>query len=292
MKKSKEFDNILNECLERLLIKGETIEQCLQSYPEQAAQLKPLLETALVAKKALAIQPRADFKARARYQFRSVLQEAATPKRRPFWGWFPRWATVVTIVLVLVLVGGGTVAAAGNSMPDSPLYSVKLATEQVRLILTPSQIGKARLCAQLADRRVAEIVYMANKGDVWQVELITQRLDEKLELLVVLLEGRGGVSVPGMLMAPPPETGEAEAPPEPPPPAPAPPPEEAEGGRDVYSQAGSRAQLRMSVAHYAASNPAVLQAAWEKAPESVKPALLRAIAVSVTGYQRALEALD
>ncbi|GAI42438.1 unnamed protein product, partial [marine sediment metagenome] len=43
MSKEKEFDNILDECLERLLVNGETIEQCLQSYPEQAANLKPLL---------------------------------------------------------------------------------------------------------------------------------------------------------------------------------------------------------------------------------------------------------
>jgi len=282
MKKSKEFDNILNECLERLLIKGETIEQCLQSYPEQAAQLKPLLETALVAKKALAIQPRADFKARARYQFRSALQEAATPKRRPFWGWFPRWATVVTIVLVLVLVGGGTVAAAGNSMPDSPLYSVKLATEQVRLILTPSQIGKARLCAQLADRRVAEIVYMANKGDARQVELITQRLDERLAMLAVLALAQKAGEAPRVLAPAPAEDA----------PAPALPPGEAWGGEDVSPQAGNRAQLRNTVAHYAADHPAALRAVLDKTPESTKPALRRAIAVSVAGYQKALEALD
>ncbi len=58
MKKGKRFDNVLNECLERLL-KGETIEQCLQSYPEQAAELEPLLRTALAAKRVSAIQPRA-----------------------------------------------------------------------------------------------------------------------------------------------------------------------------------------------------------------------------------------
>jgi len=39
MKKSKEFNNVLDECLERLLVKGESIEQCLANYPEQAASL-------------------------------------------------------------------------------------------------------------------------------------------------------------------------------------------------------------------------------------------------------------
>ena len=128
MKTDKEFNNILNECLERLL-KGETVEQCLKSYPEQTAELKPLLETALAAKRASAIKPRADFKARARYQLRSALSETAP---RPSLGWFPRWATVTAIVLVLLLVGSGTVIAAGNSMPDSPLYPVKLATEEAQ----------------------------------------------------------------------------------------------------------------------------------------------------------------
>ena len=286
MKTGKEFDNILNECLERLLVEGETIEQCLQSYPEQAAGLKPLLQTALVVKKASAIQPRAEFKARARYQFRSALQEVASRRSRPFFGWLPRWATVVSIVLVLLLAGGGTMAAAGNSMPDNPLYPVKLATEQVRLILTPSQIGKARLCAQLADRRVVEIIYMADKGDARQVELITQRLDERLVMLAVLASAQKVGEAPRALAPLPSEGAPEEAPP------PAPPPGEAWGGRDVYSQADSRAQLRMAVARYAVNHPAALRAILEEAPESAKPALRRAIAVLVAGYKRALEALD
>ena len=301
---NKEFDNILNDCLERMLVKGESLEQCLERYPQQAAELKPLLETALAAREASAIQPRPDFRARARYQFQSALQETAARKSRLSWGWFPRWATVMAIVLVLVLAGGGTVFAAESSMPDSPLYSVKLATEQVRLTLTPSQMGKARLCAELADRRVTEIAYMAGKGDAGQVELITRRLDEKLKLLVVLIEGRGGLSLPGMLMAPPPETGEAEAPPVPPPAEDTVPPPEASppavitepgkgwGGRDTDDQNGNRAQLRNTLAHDAASNRAVLRAVLDEMPESVKPALRRAIAVSEDGYEEVLEALE
>ena len=58
MKKTKEFNNILDNCLERLLVKGETIEQCLQSYPEHASELEPLLQTAMATKKALAVQDR------------------------------------------------------------------------------------------------------------------------------------------------------------------------------------------------------------------------------------------
>jgi hypothetical protein len=302
---SKEFDNIFNECLERLLLKGESLQQCLERYPEQAAELKPLLETALAAREATTIQPRPDFRARARYQFRSALKETAAGKSRLSWGWFPRWATVMAIVLVLVLAGGGTVFAAGSSMPDSPLYSVKLATEQVRLSLTPSQMGKAEYCAELADRRVAEIAYMANKGDVQQVEMLTRRLDDKLDLLVIFIEGGGGVNLPGMLGAPPPE--EAASPPltavptttspptedaAPPPEAAAPAPDKGWGGQDDSARNGNQVQLRNTVVQDAASNRAVLREILDQAPESTRDALRRAIDVSEDGYEEALEALE
>jgi len=269
---SKEFDNVLDECLERLLVKGETIEQCLQSYPEQVANLKPLLQTALAARQAVAIQPPAEFKAKARYQFHSALQEWASRRRSPFLSWFPRWATVVTIVLGVLMMGGGTVAAASYSMPDSFLYPVKLATEQVQLALTPSDIGKARLCAKLADRRVAEIIYIANKGDAQQVEAITQRLDERLVMLARL------TSVPEVAEAP-----RVLAPV---------PSEEAGDDKDVQVKANNRAKLRTTVANYAINHPAGLRIALEKAPESAKPALRRAIAVSEAGYERALRGWD
>ncbi len=272
---SKEFDNVLDECLERLLIKGETIEQCLQGYPEQAAELKPLLQTALATRKAAAIQPRAEFKARARYQFHAALQEAASPRSHTFLSWFPRLATVVTIVLAVLLAGGGTVTAANYSMPDNLLYPVKLATEQVQLALTPSDIGKAKLCAKFADRRVAEIIHIANKGDAQKVEAVTQRLDKRLTMLARLTSVPEVTEAPRMLEAPPPA-----------------PSEEAGGDKDVRAKANKRAKLRSTVANYAINHPAGLRTALEKAPESAKPGLRRAIAVSEAGYERALKALD
>lgn len=267
MKKSREFNDILDECLERLLVKGETIEECLQSYPEQAAELEPLLQTAVAARKASVIQPRPEFRVKARYQFHSALQAMESKKSRPFFGWQRQWVTVVTVLLVLLLAGGGTVAAASNSMPDNPLYSVKLATEQVQLILTPSDIGKARLCARLADRRVAEIIYMASKGNAQQVEVITQRLDKHLVTLVRLTSA---LKAPQVLA----------------------PSEGAEADRDSFVGGNSQAKLKATLTYYAINHPAALNAALDKAPESAKPALRRAIAVSVAGYEEALLALD
>jgi len=180
MRKSRQFDDILNECLERLLVRGETMEQCLRAFPEHADELKPLLETALNIKEASDIQPRLDFRDRARYEFYSALQGMERKRRSPLFGWQPRWVAVTAIVLVLLLGGTGTVAAAGGSMPDEPLYPVKLATEQVRLVFTTSALGKAELYAKLADRRVLEIVRMADESKPEQVERTARRLDAYL----------------------------------------------------------------------------------------------------------------
>lgn len=271
MKRNSEFDDILDECLERLLAKGETLEQCLASYPEQAAELKPMLETALATKRASAIEPRPEFRARARYQFRSALQ--AMESKGPLFGWWPRWATVVAIVLVLLLAGGSTVAAASSSMPDESLYPVKIASEQARLALTPSSMGKAELYASLADKRIAEIVYVANKGDARQVELATQRLRNYLARIASLASAQREES--RMKRAPLP----AFAPVEP-----------TEKGEDVNIQANSRAKLRRMLARHAINHPASLRAVLKDAPEPAKSALRQAIAISVAGYEKALRA--
>lgn len=309
MRKSREFDNVLDECLERLLVKDETIEQCLGSFPEYADALKPLLETALVAKQASAIQPRPEFRDKARYQFHSALREMESKKSRPFfsWSWQPRWVMVVAVVLALLLAGGGTVAAASGSMPDEPLYPVKLATEQVWLVLTPSALGKAELYAKLADRRVAEIVRMAGKSKPEKIERTARRLDiylTKIADLASTEEVTGGIAMaPAPKEAALPEAAlEAEE---------APAPERAEvflesetvieapvvseragGGREPGIKVDRRARLRAVVGRHAINHPARLRALLKTVPQSARSALLRAIAVSETGYEKALKALD
>lgn len=282
MKKTKELNNILNDCLERLLVKGETIEQCLQSYPEHAAEIEPLLQTAMATKKAVAIQPQPEFKARARYQFQSALQEVKPKRALPFFGWQPQWAVAIAVVLVVLLAGGGTVTAAGYSMPDSPLYAVKLATEQVQLTLTPSDIGKAGLHAKLADRRVAEIVYIANKGKPKQIEQIAQRLNKHLAMIASLSLVEKGVEREMPVLAPAPQPAEAPVPRQ----------QVEEGVKAVPAPANAKAKLKMLLKRNEVNHPAVLRALLEKAPESAKPALRRAIAASEANYQKALEALD
>lgn len=225
------------------------------------------------------------------------------------------------VIGILLVSGGGTALAAGNSMPDSPLYPMKLATEQVQLALTPSDVGKAQLCAALADRRVVEIIYLASKGDAQQVEAATQRLDEKLTTLAALVSIDGVEAVPveeaprllveESTMAPPAPSEATETVPASPtettteaaaemttpvPPTEATPPPATEDADtatwDVSTKNGGRADLKVKIASDAAAHLEALQSVLEKASPSVQSALHQAIIVSENGYRKALAALD
>jgi hypothetical protein len=212
MNREQEFNDILDECLERMLIRGETVEQCLARYPELADELKPLLQASLFAKEALDIRPRSEFRERARYQMQAALREMEEKRQRRFslFSWQPRWATVaITVLVVLVLGGGSTVAAAGNSLPDQTLYPVKLATEKVRIAVTFSKLGKAELYAKLADKRVNEIIAMVEKGKIEKMERTTERLNEQL---IAMTEVVRSEEAPAALIAASEPTEEAAAP--------------------------------------------------------------------------------
>lgn len=275
MNKNNEFDNILEECLERLLEKGGKIADCLASYPEHAGALKPLLEMAATTREATSIQPHPEFKTKARYQFHAALQQAASRKKRFLFPLRLRWATVATAALILILASGGMVAASRNSMPDEPLYHIKLAVEQFQLKLTPSALGKAKLYARLSDRRVMEIVRMAQKGNPRLIEVVTQRLDNQLTMLA-------GLTVTQQV-----DAGVAEK-------ALSPAASEAEGmdSQTFSSQAGNGNELLSLLQQYATSNPETLRNLLSSVPEEVRPALLEAIAVTSAGYERAINAIS
>lgn len=186
------FENILDGCLERMR-QGESVEQCLARYPEQEAELAPLLRVAVATQKtSSAVTPRPEFKERSRYEMQSRLrgkERKTEPKKVSFAGWVPRWAVAVaSVILIFLIAGTGTVAASTSSMPDDTLYPVKLATEQVRLGLSRGDIKKARVNVGLADRRVKEIVYLAKKGDSRRLERALLRLEGHLEAIEQVTE--------------------------------------------------------------------------------------------------------
>lgn len=314
MDRKRKFDDILNECLERILLKGETIEQCLQSYPEYASELEPLLQTSTFAKQTMAVKPRPEFKEKARSQFQLAVREKvrkAHKENQPVHSLFrqPRYALVVAMVLAILLTGGGVVTAASYSMPDSPLYQVKVVTEEAQLALPHSDISKATIYAKLSDKRVTEIVVMAEEGKTEQVERVVSRLNEHLVALAAVTGAEKNESA--QLVDSPAQQPSLENDTKAPAPAQAPitaatpptvsPTTEATQPRKPVGtdkedsraiKLDKKAKLKEILAEQAEKHQQALQEAMEKAPESVKEKLRQTINLSEDSYEKALESLD
>ncbi len=96
--------------------------------------------------------------------------------RRGFFGWGTAWSAGFAVLIAILLSGTGVVTASIYSMPDNPLYSVKLAAESVQLAFTFSDVGKAELISTFNDRRVDEVVEMANKGMAAEIGTLNSRI--------------------------------------------------------------------------------------------------------------------
>jgi len=194
---SKGFEKILDECLERLT-QGESIEECLAHYPEQAAELEPLLRIAIAAKEASSLEPRPELKAAARHRFQAAISDIERKRERRGvalrWRW--RWALAITAVLLLILVAGGTtVAASSDSLPGETLYPVKTTVEKVRLWFTTTDTGKAKLHAQFANRRAQEIIRIIEKDKPDKVPKLVERLVNHLDEIKLLVGAKPGTPV-------------------------------------------------------------------------------------------------
>jgi hypothetical protein len=211
----------LNTCLEGLLTGSMTLDECLKKYPEQAQELAPLLQTALSVEHAVDIEPAPEAKAHGRYNLQLKMAETGKHYRTSYRSWQPRWAIAVMSALLVLVMGSGTVWAADSSMPGTPLYEVKIVTENVRLSMTGSAVAKAKLYAAFAERRVEELGYIAEKGNVKsaQVEKIAERYnhyvtqidalplngDDDMMTAAGLLKGSGmaeSANTSGVMLAP------------------------------------------------------------------------------------------
>lgn len=339
MARSRRIEDIFEECLERVF-KGGSIDDCVSHYPEHETELRDLLETAMIARRAVSVEPSPEFRARARQQLYAAQREMAELRSqklsRPWWDFQPRWAAGVATFVMLLMIGSGTVLASVGSMPGQPLYAVKHAAESARVALTFSPTNKAEVYATLAGQRVNEIVYLAERGDSRALEQVTQDLDSYLseisdlsggvEQAAMLSSGSERSSmgseapVPGITSPPEQGTGPAfgsdgtvapttspgiKAAQQPPVSIEAPPDTtttvtlgQAPGfDREVAQDQAVNAsdpwvKLKARLYLQASQHIAQLRAALEEAPPEARPALLHAIAVSQSGYEKALQALE
>ena len=181
------LERALDECLSQLNTGEVGLEEVLARYPEHEAELRPLLRAAMLIRQAPRAVPSPAAKAAGRQQLlaavarkrrekaqarpsllRRLEQSAAIlvqpwvrPQRQPL-----RLAQAIAAVLVVVsLVSAGTVGVAAGSLPNSPLYTIKRATERVQLALTTTAESKAKLHMSYSERRWDETRTLWEAGE-------------------------------------------------------------------------------------------------------------------------------
>jgi len=270
---TRKIEDILDNCLESIF-KGESIDDCLKAYPEQAPELEPLLKTSLVfMQRSSAIQPDPEFKARLGSQLQAMLyaKQKKAERRARIPVWQRRWALAMTAILGFLLIGVGTLAASAYALPGGSLYPVKLAEEQVKVTLAFSDIDKAKLHIQFAERRAGEMVEMARQGKGDEIFMLTEQVANHLDKVYVMektpeveVEEKG----PKML-------------------APAP-----SEGAEAYSKGRDAEELETVLGRSWAKSLAALRNALDKAPEELKPVLQQAIEDMEEDYNKTISIIE
>ncbi len=159
------FRSILDECLTAVR-QGESIEACISRYPRHEERLRPLLTLAQRVSQTPAAGPRPRAQEIAWDRVRQRAREPRRGRRFPSlsFPWLRPVALAASLVLALLAATGGVAYASQDSLPDGPLYRIKLATEDVRLWFAFDDTGRAEILLDQSDERTAEIVEMVQRG--------------------------------------------------------------------------------------------------------------------------------
>jgi hypothetical protein len=175
----KDFDEILSNCL-AALERGEGLADVLARYPQEASELKPLLEAAVwFAGQKAAVEPRPGFIRASRSRLIEKIEaepvaaaggwlEQVVAQLRSALGGSWRVALQVALAVVLlaclVLTGSEAALASQGALPGEALYSIKLSLEKVELLVTLDPAQKIELHNQFAQARLVEIQDLVMEG--------------------------------------------------------------------------------------------------------------------------------
>ncbi len=184
---------LMAECSDMLLA-GAPIATCLERYPEHAAELEPLLTTAVRVRASREVPLRApETVERSRAMFMRAAQQLAAEQSQPATpsiiqrlhdGWqqvlaglaraFSGYAgprampAGLAMLLVVVMLGGllatGAVTASARALPGDLLYPVKITAENMAIFLARDALQREALHQQFVERRLTEIQAIVTQG--------------------------------------------------------------------------------------------------------------------------------
>lgn len=216
-----EFEERLSECLEALTEGRWDLDECLRRYPEQAAELRTHLASAIALARAYAdgaspreewaaqsrerflvatgqrlqeatdIEPEPSFFAAARVRFLFAAQrlrleraEKGQQRRIPLFGSPMRTlGGLAAAIAVFATFSTYTVATADAALPGDWQYPVKLQAERVRLALAFSADQEHEVKLDIAEERLREIERLASKGRIIGPGVLNRLADQTKPLV-------------------------------------------------------------------------------------------------------------
>ncbi|MBA3874531.1 MAG: hypothetical protein H0X30_35830 [Anaerolineae bacterium] len=170
-----EFDSILAQCLEDVQRKHRTLDECLQTYPHYAAQLKPLLLAGLMTTRLKGPQLSTPSVDALEMRLRAQMKRQRMPQQRRTglaYGLSRLAAVLVVALLIAFGSGAGLVAASSNSIPGDPLYGIKRLWEAIILALSPFTGPQDLLWQHIAESRLDEIERLNAEGKLDETALV------------------------------------------------------------------------------------------------------------------------
>jgi hypothetical protein len=176
------IESVLDECLNQIAVgKAKALDACVAEHPTLASELEPLLHLAVELETLREYEPPSPAALQAGKQkllreaarLKALQEKQARARRLPLWpislqSLLRRSTAVVALaaVLVVTLLGSGTIAASANSLPGDHLYAVKRMTEQFQLVFTLDRQAKEQLVQRLDERRREEAKAIATSHRV------------------------------------------------------------------------------------------------------------------------------
>ncbi len=158
---SQKFDDILAQCLDDVLRGAQTIDDCLQRFPQYADELRPALHIALLTSRLKSPELAGD-KVDALEARLQAQMNASKPGNIIHLPVIPvavsrMVATVAIVVLLALGSGAGLVAASSDSLPGDTLYGIKRLWEAIVLVIMSLTDQFDGFTLQLAEVRLDEV---------------------------------------------------------------------------------------------------------------------------------------
>jgi uncharacterized membrane protein YgcG len=160
-----ELADALETCL-RALEEGQSVEAALAQHPDFESELRPLLESSLLARGSRQLVIPEEVKRRGRahlLQRAAEMRESKRGSHRRMIPIFPRAVIALGLVAVLVLTSTGFVSASSGALPGDQLYPVKRTWEGLRLFFVLNPEGHDLLESQFDQERLDEIDELLGK---------------------------------------------------------------------------------------------------------------------------------